>query len=292
VKHVVLAAVLLLGCIPHTIVTVEGDARSARRLPGAAGAVSVETRTYDGAVLVRVRWPRTCAWRITDDETVSRATRADLVGTRDGDQWGYALTPIMAILFPITIANVAGAELYAAGAGTTVTHARVELVTLRAPCDAPASHVVVHLTLRSGGRIDVTTDARGEAAFLLPADEPEGDVVATVDRLPPPVDAAPVLPPPPDPPLPALQVVAPSDHARSGFGGVRDVAQACGRDLGLTATVKITLSIAASGSISSASSDQGGIFDRCLATNLAAVAFPARSSPQTLTIPFRLVGAR
>src|SRR5947208_3042511 len=102
-------AVLFAGCLPvphETSRTIDRLVESA--VPGRGEALVVHTDRYGGLVVVTAAWPRRCTEPVVDRVETTQSTEPTLLGTSDGDLWGWFVfgIPLM-VFFPIGAGDAA-----------------------------------------------------------------------------------------------------------------------------------------------------------------------------------------
>lgn len=177
-----LGALALGGClqtVPHSTTTRLGRTK-APLVVDSVRPLELSTRLSPTTAIVTARWPRKCRRDVVDTIEVAEWDSIRVLGTSDGDVWGYAMAAGLVIVWPVGLA-VGAASVVKLGAqpprSRTTTRTTERVAVERRSCPLHAARLPVQLTLPSGEIIDGVTDESGTAVFLLPPGE-EGMVVA------------------------------------------------------------------------------------------------------------------
>ena len=148
-----------------------------------AGAIVLTADATDAGVLVTATWPRRCYRLATDVIDVTWARSGELLGTTDGETWGWWALGGMIVLWPVGIAAGIGSIV---GTITSppiaVVRPTIALREVEArDCSVPAARVVVYVTMPSGAVTGGVTGADGTAVVLEPGGTGDGQPVVAVD---------------------------------------------------------------------------------------------------------------
>ncbi len=195
-----LGALALGGClqtVPHSTTTRVGRTIE----PSVVDVVrplELSTRVTPTTAVVTARWPRQCRRDVVDTIEVAEWDSIRVVGTSDGDRWGYGVIAGLVIVWPVGLAVGAGSLVGLAAQkprSRTISRTTERVSVERRPCPLQAARLPVRVTLPTGDVIDGVTDDNGTAVFLLPPGE-EGMVVAAVGAGAPALDDAALRRPP------------------------------------------------------------------------------------------------
>jgi len=148
-----------------------------------AGPIVLTADATDAGVLVTATWPRRCYRMATAVIDVTSARSGELLGTTDGETWGWWALGGMIVLWPVGIAAGIGSIIGTiTSPPTAVVHPTIELRELAArDCSVPAARVVVYVTMPSGAVTGGVTGPDGTAVFLEPGGAAGGQPVVAVD---------------------------------------------------------------------------------------------------------------
>jgi hypothetical protein len=287
-RHLVVALALLVGCVPKQQTAVRTVTRTVQApRPISTGAVVVTTERLDNLVVVSAVWPRRCRRDVVDEVLTVRKTNVAIVGTSDGDTWGWFLAlPAAIIIWPVGLASgaISLAVVASSDSSTKTTTETSHSVTI--DCPTPAADVAVHFTLPSGAMVDARTDERGQFALLVPPTEPVDAITVTTDAPKPPVPLV-AEPAPPSTPPPSPPPDAPPAAPRSGIPAIGRAATECGAQFQLTGIANIEVAMASDGSITHVETNRGTSFTSCMRSKLDGVKVPSTAG-RALKLPFLL----
>ena len=285
-RHLVVAFALLVGCVPKQQTAVRTVTRTVQApRPISTGAVVVTTERLDNLVVVSAVWPRRCRRDVVDEVLTVRKTNVAIVGTSDGDTWGWFLAlPAAIIIWPVGLASGAISLAVVASSDSSTKRTTETSHSVTIDCPTPAADVAVHFTLPSGTMVDARTDERGQVALLVPPTEPVDAITVTTDAPKPPVPLVAEPPPPSAPPSPA---VAPPSAPRSGISAIGRAATECGAQFDMTGIANLALEIASDGSITHVETNRGLSFTSCMRSKLDGVKVPSTAG-RALKLPFLL----
>ena len=174
-----IAALALAGCWPieHTTARTIGRSMAAITMDP-PGGLALHTERYGGTVVVSATWPRRCHRAVTDLVEVETTREARIIGTGDGESWGWWFLPALILVWPVGLADAAIANVIVLGGSPTVSQHTAAAGNLTWPCPTPARAIAIHVTLPSGAELDGMTDDRGDLVLVLPAGEEHGEIHA------------------------------------------------------------------------------------------------------------------
>jgi len=232
---ILVLATLGSGCLPIPESTKRTTGRTLGKLVvDKPGPVELLVDRDDRTVIVSASRNYRCESEVVDHVEIATSTKAQMIGTTDGEAWGWWLLFPMVLAYPVGVGDLVIANAVALLVPDSIERKETVAGVLRSECRAPA-RTNVYVALASGQEMQAFTDQHGIAAFVLPAGEDprtvhvRSDEPAAPEPEPEPeviVDGVIILPneheptatstPPPPPPSPRAATASPVSRASFG----------------------------------------------------------------------------